>query len=146
VNLTDVRENPYFCGNRNFITVFMKVLRYTSCRNRIRFTPSNTLLLTSVLILSFYLRDWGLLTCKYFSRVRGRIQKFPDWPPGARTANSTALCHYVQLYRYFVSQSSEFCRHNPSCCFSTSVYCCLFRYRLSPETFGYTFVSENFSR
>jgi hypothetical protein len=44
----------------------------------------------------------------------------------------------VQLYRYSVSQSSEFCRHNPLCCFSTSVYCCLFRYRLSPETFGYT--------
>jgi hypothetical protein len=45
----------------------------------------------------------------------------------------------VQLYRYFVSQSSEFCRHNPLCRFSTSVYyCCLFCYRLSPETFGYT--------
>jgi hypothetical protein len=44
----------------------------------------------------------------------------------------------VQLYRYFVSQSSEFCHHNPLCCFWTSVYCCLFRYRLSPETFGYT--------
>jgi len=44
------------------------------------------------------------------------------------------------LYRYFVSQSSEFCRHNPLCCFSTSVYCCrrIFRYRLSPKTFGYT--------
>jgi len=40
-----------------------------------------------------------------------------------------------------VSQSSEFCRHNPLCYFSTSVYCCcLFRYRLSPETFGYTLV------
>jgi hypothetical protein len=27
------------------------------------------------------------------------------------------------------SQYSEFCRHNPLCCFSTSVYyCCLFRY------------------
>jgi hypothetical protein len=39
-----------------------------------------------------------------------------------------------------VSQSSEFCSHNPLCCFSTSVYCCLFRYRHSPETFGYTLV------
>jgi hypothetical protein len=39
------------------------------------------------------------------------------------------------LYRYFVSQSSEFCRYNHLCCFSTCVYCCcLFRYRLSPET------------
>jgi hypothetical protein len=48
----------------------------------------------------------------------------------------------MQLYRYFVSQSNEFCHHNPLCCFSTSVYCCcLFRYRLSPETFGYTHVS-----
>jgi len=25
--------------------------------------------------------------------VRGCIQKFPDWPPGARTTNVTALCH-----------------------------------------------------
>jgi hypothetical protein len=36
----------------------------------------------------------------------------------------------MQLDRYFVSQSSEFCRYNPLCCFSTSVYCCkrIFRY------------------
>jgi len=67
-------------------------------------------------------------------------QKFPDWPPGARTANDTALCHKMQFYLYFVSHSSEFCRHNPSCCFSTSV-CCLFRFRLSPKTFGYILVS-----
>jgi hypothetical protein len=26
-------------------------------------------------------------------RIRRCIQKFPDWPPGARTANCTALCH-----------------------------------------------------
>jgi hypothetical protein len=41
------------------------------------------------------------------------------------------------------------CQHNPLCCFSTSVYCCkcIFRYRLSPETFGYTLVFSNkFSR
>jgi hypothetical protein len=25
--------------------------------------------------------------------IRGCIQKFPDWPPGFRTANGTALCH-----------------------------------------------------
>jgi hypothetical protein len=30
----------------------------------------------------------------------------------------------VQLYRYFVSHSSEFFHHNPLCYFSTSVYCC----------------------
>jgi hypothetical protein len=74
--------------------------------------------------------------------IGGCIQKFRDWPPGTRTTNGTAFYHYMQLYRYFVSQSSEFCCHNHLCCFSTSVYFCrcLFRYRLSPETFGYTLV------
>jgi hypothetical protein len=32
----------------------------------------------------------------------------------------------MHLYRYFVSQSSEFCRHNPLCCFSTSFHFCHF--------------------
>jgi hypothetical protein len=68
--------------------------------------------------------------CDRGSALRECIQKFPDWPPGARTPNDTALCHWVQLYRYFMSRSSEFCRHNPLCCFSTSVYCCkhIFKY------------------
>jgi hypothetical protein len=35
-------------------------------------------------------------------------------------------CHWVQLYSYFVSQSSQFCRHNPLFRFSTSVYCCCY--------------------
>jgi hypothetical protein len=61
----------------------------------------------------------------------------------AITANGTALCHWIQLYRYFVSQSSEFCSHNPLCCFSTSNTKGkrIFRYRLSPETLGYTLLS-----
>jgi len=74
--------------------------------------------------------------------LRGCIQKFPDWLPGATTANGKTLCHYMQLCRYFVSQSSAFFRHNPFCCFSTSVYFRkrIFRYRLTPETFGYILV------
>jgi len=44
-------------------------------------------------------------------------------------------------------ESSEFCRHNPLCCFSTSGDYCdyyySFRYPLSPETFGYTLVYTN---
>jgi len=68
--------------------------------------------------------------------------KFPSWPLGARTANGTVFCHLVQLCPYFVNQSSEFCRHNTLCCFSTNVHCCkrIFRCRLSPETFRYTLV------
>jgi hypothetical protein len=29
----------------------------------------------------------------YLAAVRGYIQKFPDWLPGARTTNGTAFCH-----------------------------------------------------
>jgi hypothetical protein len=81
-------------------------------------------------------------SCFRLATLRECIQKFPDWPPGASTANGTVFCHQVQFYRYFVSLPSEFCHHNPLCCFSTSVYFCksIFRYRLSPETFGYTLV------
>jgi hypothetical protein len=45
-----------------------------------------------------------------------------------------------------MSQSSEFCRHNPLRCFSSSVCCCkhIFRYRLSPETFWYTLVFTDY--
>jgi hypothetical protein len=72
-------------------------------------------------------------------------QKFPDWPPGSRTANDTALRHSMQFYRYFVSQSSEFCHHNPLCSFLTSNTkgTRTFRYRLNPETFGYTLVGSS---
>jgi hypothetical protein len=64
--------------------------------------------------------NWLKRICLTLNQVRVCNQKFPDWLPGARTANDAALCHY------FVSQSSEFCRHNTSCCFSTSAYCCYF--------------------
>jgi len=74
--------------------------------------------------------------------LRACIYKFPDWPPGATTANGTAFCQWIQLYHCFVSQYNEFCRRKPLCCSRTRVYCCcrLFRYHLSPETFGYTIV------
>jgi hypothetical protein len=32
----------------------------------------------------------GLLS---YGSIRGCIQKFPDWPPEARTSSGTALCH-----------------------------------------------------
>jgi hypothetical protein len=55
-----------------------------------------------------------ILSYKYnIADILGCIQKLPDWPPEARTANGTALCRYMQLYCYFVSQYSEFCHHNP---------------------------------
>jgi hypothetical protein len=50
----------------------------------------------------------------------------------------------MQLYRYVVSQYSEFCHNNIFCCFSTSNTKGnrIFRYRLSPETFEYTLVDS----
>jgi hypothetical protein len=55
---------------------------------------------------------------------------------------SATKCSCIAI---FVSQSSEFCHHNPLCRFSTGVYCCkrIFRYRLSSKTIGYTFVHED---
>jgi hypothetical protein len=77
----------------------------------------------------------------YMYEIWGCIHKFLDWPPGARTANGTALCHYMQLYCYFMSLPSEFCHHNPlHCCSMSAYYCHLFHYWLSLETFGYTLV------
>jgi len=78
----------------------------------------------------------------HYANIQGCIQKFLNWLPEVRTANGTALCHYMQLYHYLVSKPSEFCYHNPLCCFSMTVYCCkrIFCYWLSPETFGYTLI------
>jgi hypothetical protein len=42
-----------------------------------------------------------VLPIGYPQLLRACIKKFPDWPPGARTTNNTALCHYAQLYHLF---------------------------------------------
>jgi len=52
-------------------------------------------------------------------RVYSKFSGLATWSKNCKCYSSL---HYVQLYRYFPSQSSEFCRHNPLCCFSTSVY------------------------
>jgi hypothetical protein len=72
------------------------------------------------------------------TKVYPKVSGLAAWSENCKWYNPLLL---GAAYRYFVSQSSEFCHHNPLCCFSTSVcYCCLFRYRPSPETFGYTLV------
>jgi len=44
-------------------------------------------------------RVWVLLICSLERQsspsvnIRVCIQKFPDWPPGARTANNPSFCH-----------------------------------------------------
>jgi hypothetical protein len=55
---------------------------------------------------------------------------YEDVSKSFRTGRLERELQLVQLYRYFVSQSSVFYRHNPLCCFSTSICCscCLFRY------------------
>jgi hypothetical protein len=67
---------------------------------------------------------------RYSEQMRGCIQKFPKWH------STLPLCAVILLF------CESVCRHNPLCCFSTSVYLCkrIFRYRHSPENFGYTLV------
>jgi len=71
--------------------------------------------------------------------VYPKVSRLAAWSNNCKRYSSLPL---VQLYRYFLSQYSEFCRHNPLCFFSTSVYFCkhISRYRLSPETSAYTLV------
>jgi hypothetical protein len=73
------------------------------------------------------------------TRVYQKVSGLAAWSENCRWYSSLLLNAVVSL---FVSWSSEFCRHNPLCCFSTSVYCCtrIFRYRLSPETSGHSLV------
>jgi len=70
-------------------------------------------------------------------RVYPEVSGLAAWSENCKWYSSLPL---GALYCYLMTQSSEFCHHNPLCCLSTSVYFCrpTFRYRLSPETFGYT--------
>jgi hypothetical protein len=71
--------------------------------------------------------------------VYPEVSGLAAWGENCKWYGSLPLGAVVSL---FVSQSSEFYCHNPLRCFSTSVYCCkrIFRYRLSPENFGYILV------
>jgi hypothetical protein len=87
-------------------------LSVCSLTSNLTFQTQIICLNTSSLItcVNEFLKDWRRLWMCVCA-IRGCIQKFSDWPTGARTAHGKALCHEVQFYRYFVSQSSEFYRH-----------------------------------
>jgi hypothetical protein len=78
------------------------------------------------------IRNLSLPAC--FTRVYPEVSGLAAWSENCKWYSSLPLGAVVSLF-------CEFCRHNPLCCFSKSVYCCLFRYRLSPETYGYILVS-----
>jgi hypothetical protein len=68
--------------------------------------PVNTLYLRTPYHISLFeciTMPYGLSHYNYDGTftIRGCIQKFSGCPPGARTANGTAPCHKMQLYRYF---------------------------------------------
>jgi hypothetical protein len=46
-----------------------------------------------VLNVGNYIKYYNFKTVLCSLRIEGCIQKFPDWPRGARTANGAALCH-----------------------------------------------------
>jgi hypothetical protein len=69
------------------------------------------------------------VTC---TRVYRKVSGLAAWGENHEWYNSLPLGAVVSLF-------CEVCRHISLCRFSTSVYC-LFRYRPSPETFGYILV------
>jgi hypothetical protein len=75
------------------------------------------------------------------TRDYSKVSGLAAWSENCKWYSSLPLG--AELYRYFVSQSSEFFRHNPLC-FSVLNECLLFlfHYRLSPETFGYSSVCQ----
>jgi hypothetical protein len=92
----------------NAIVVWLIFWRYTA-----RISPGELRVLTlNFVVISHWLMIFtshlALCILSLYPAIRGCIQKFPDRPPGARTANVIALCHWVQLYRYYMSRSSEF--------------------------------------
>jgi len=91
---------------RNQYSVQLKILdlsAYKILQNNVNYNP---VLFAHLLIIngssSSFLRNvkWNTYfkstercnSCTQKYNVRGCIQKFPDWPPGARTANGTTLC------------------------------------------------------
>jgi hypothetical protein len=64
------------------------------------------------------------LTVRFFwkrtTRMYPKFSGLAAWSENCKWYSSLPL---GAVYRYFVSQSSEFCRHNPLCSFLTSVYC-----------------------
>jgi len=84
-----------------------------------------------------YLKDVTLLHSFHILLVFVRLAA---WNEKCKCYSSLPLG--AVIISYLVSQSSEFCCHNPLCSFSTSNTKGkrIFRYRLSPETFGYTLV------
>jgi len=65
----------------------------------IMFSLSKLTLLLNItsfkLMYSVHSRYSSVFMLQYLGQqiIRGYIQKFPDWQPGARTANDKALCH-----------------------------------------------------
>jgi hypothetical protein len=50
-----------------------------------------------------------------------KVSGVAAWSENCKWYNSVPVS---AVYRCFVNQYSEFCRRNPLCCFSMSVYCC----------------------
>jgi len=88
-----------------------------------------TVLGTSVVYLIHF--RWMTNNTSVYPKVSG----LAAWSENCRCYSCLPLS---AIACYFVSQSSEFCRHNPLCCGTKGKR--IFCYRLSLETFGYTLV------
>jgi len=114
-----------------FVIVFIRARHWTQS------TISHPISLRPILISYFHLRLGPQTVSKIFSNVSfviipsSFIRLYEGVPKSFRTGRLERELQMIQLsvtrcslYSYFVSQSSEFCRHNPLCRLSTSFYCC----------------------
>jgi hypothetical protein len=96
-------------------------------------------------VCAVYNAVWFCLPFRFSNqntRLYPKVSGLAAWSENYKWYSSLPLGAVISLF----CQCSEFCRHKPLCCFSTSVYCCkrIFRYRRTPETFGYPLVLSAF--
>jgi hypothetical protein len=108
------------------VCIFRRIIKYFSI------TPTHTMLACyrNLSGINFVSAFFNFIHTRVYRKVSG----LAAWNENCKWYTSLPLGTVVSLF-------SDFHRHDPLCCFSTSVYYCLFRYRLGPETFGYAILS-----
>jgi hypothetical protein len=86
-----------------FFSIFpssLTLISVANCYSLLGFNRPTDVLLYCIarIYFSLYFVKYSLFEMKTVDTnnmcsIRGCIHKFPDWPPGVRTANVTALCH-----------------------------------------------------
>jgi len=97
-----IRTTHTFVICVSWITCLMKLIHLLMCHHRSLILRWITPIFLYISVIFTAVCQWEVRTSliqpmfpakQVLRDIQGCIQKFPDWPPGVRTANGTALCH-----------------------------------------------------